>query len=118
MNRGVEYPVSSAGVDRLVAVGELRAGAERRVLHGGQVLDRALTIAGVDRSDRETVRIEVRTARHLPESEVAWIAEEGTVRQVAVEHVGLRLEFEDRDAEVAADRRRGGGRDAGLRRLR
>ena len=63
----LEYPVRSTGVDRLGAVGQPRTGNHGGIQHGGQVLDRTLTVADVVRSDGQTVVIEVRTARHFPD---------------------------------------------------
>ena len=59
------------------------------------------------------VIVEVRAAGHLPEPEVARVAIEQAVGQVAASDVGLGLEFEHRNAEVATDRGRGGSEDTG-----
>ena len=108
IDRGVECPVRSTGVDGNGAAEPTHRSA-RRVLHGSQIVYGALTVAGVVGTDGETVIVVVRAACDLPESEPLWIAVVQPISQVAVVDVGFGLELEHRNAEVTADRRRGSG---------
>ena len=114
IDRGIECPVRSTGVDRNGAI-EPTHGRARRVLHGSQVPYGALSVAGVVGADGEAVVVVVRTACDLPQSEPLGIAVVQPVSQLAVVDIGLGLELEDRNAEVTADGRRVRGRVIGLR---